>query len=439
MKRITMFLVAMTIMAGANLKSQSVEGTSILNYGGLESKMKKSDEDILNEKKNTKAKTFTSRAQVFLDIYNVHNDVLKQGMEPMRAKLFLKEPKDIQTSQNGNEKIDVYVYDRVDLKFINDKLDSWTEKNKIFPTPLVEAKNAIDKAIELNTDQKANSDILKVIEGLKTAYQTEAIRTYEKQNYKESYENFSNMLVLNKLPLLNNPIDTVIIYFAGRAALENKDYKEAIRLLDETASYNYNDPLLPVFRKQAYFANGDTAKGLEAIKEGFEKYPEDQSIMIEMINYYLDANQGQEALNLIAKAKAGDPNNVSYNFTEGTLLDKMGRFDDAVNSYKECIAVKPDYYYAHYNLGVMYYNRAVKIYEEASRISNQAAYEKKQSEADEAVKLAIPYMEKVAEMESSESADYDTKKSALETLRTIYYRLKMEDKRQEVINKLNSL
>jgi tetratricopeptide (TPR) repeat protein len=161
--------------------------------------------------------------------------------------------------------------------------------------------------------------------------------------------------------------------------------------------------------------------------------------MIELINYYLEVNRGEDALRLISVAKAGDPNNVSYSFTEGTLYDKMGRLEEAENAYKECIAKSPEYFAAYYNLGVLYYNRAVKIYEDASRISDNNEYLKVQKEGDEVLKVAIPYMEKSSQIEAKTQDDYDTKKTSLETLKTIYYRLKMEDKRQEVIKKLSEM
>jgi len=431
----------MLILAGTGLRAQApaAGATAVLNYGGLEAKLKKSDVDIQNDKKNTKAKTWTTRAQALIDVYNVHNDIINRGDAPDRVKIFLKEPTEIQTSQEGPNNVEIYVYDRIDLKFVNGALESWTEKNKIHPDPLTEAQKALDEAMKLDSDGKAATDIKKVTQDLKLAYQSEAILKYESQDYQASYENFNNILKLNKLPHMNNQIDTILIYFAGRAAFENKDYTEASRLFEETASYNYDDPLLYVLRKQTYFALGDTTKGVTAITEGFNKFPEDQSIMIEMINYYLDTDQAEEALVMIQKAKAGDPTNVSFMFTEGTLFDKMGRVKDAENSYKQCIEMKPDYYDAHYNLGVLYYNEAVKVYEEASNIADNAAFEKKQAEGDEALKLAIPFMEKVAAMETTDQNSFDTKRSALETLRTVYYRLKLEDKRQEVINKINAM
>ncbi|MBN2814411.1 MAG: tetratricopeptide repeat protein, partial [Bacteroidales bacterium] len=378
MKRISLFLIATFLFAGLGLKSQTPEATTVLNYAGLESRLKKSDSDIQNPKKNTKAKTWTSRADLFVSIYNVHNDILAKDMDQTRAKIFMKEPKEVQTSEESGKKVEVFVYERVDLKFVDGALESWTEKNKIHADPLPEAKKAVEEAVKLNTDGKADADIQKSVVNLKMAYQNEGVKNFEDEDFKSAHDNFVTVLNLNKVPQMNDRIDTLLIYYAGRAALEYKDYTEASRLFEEAASHNLQDPYLYVFRKQSLFGLGDTAKGVAVINEGFSKYPEDQAIMIELINYYLEADKAEEALKLIQRAKAGDPENVSYSFTEGTLLDKMGKFEEAEASYKECIDRNPEYYAAHYNLGVLYYNRAVKVYEDASKITDDAEFEKVQ-------------------------------------------------------------
>lgn len=433
MKRISLFLIAMFLFAGVGLKSQTPPATgSVLNYTGMENKLKKSDAEILDAKKNIKAKTWTTRAQLLIDIFNIHNDVLRVGMDQTNAKLFLKEPKEVQTLQEGGDQIEILVYDRVNLKFRNGILESWTETKKIHEDPLAEAAKSLDEAIKLNTDSKANADIVSVINSLKAAYETDAISAYERKEYQKSYDNFIKLLELNKNPLMNNRVDTVDIYFAGRAALENKDYKEAVRLFEQATTYNYNDPFLYVFRKQALFANGDTAAGVKVISEGFNKYPNHQSIMIELINYYLTSSQTDEALRLLGVAKANDPQNVSYVFAEGTLYDKMGKFEDAEKAYKTCIEMQPDFYNGYYNLGVIYFNKAVKIYEDASRISDNTEFEKLQVQGDDALKQAIPYMQKASQIDPAD-------RFSLETLKTIYYRLKMNTEYQEVVNKLNAM
>jgi tetratricopeptide (TPR) repeat protein len=433
MKRTSWFLIALIIFTGSSLKSQTPEGTTpALNYSGLESKLKKSDADILDPKKSVKVKTWISRASLLVDIYNINNDILRKGMDPVSVKIFYKEPKEIQTAQEGADKIEIYVYERVNMKFRNGKLESWTETQKIHPDPLNEAINAINEAVKINTDGKADKDIVDVVINLKIALETEAVMQYDKKDFKASHDHFVKLLDLNKLPQMKNQIDTVYLYYGGRAAYEDSNYVEANRLFEEAAANKYEDPFLYVFRKQSYFASGDTAKGVAVITEGFKKYPENQSILIELINYYMVSNQTDAALKMLSIAKAGDPKNVSYVFAESTLYDRMGKFEDAEKSYKNCIEMDPNFFDANFNIAVLYFNKAVKIYEDASKVSDNTAYEKSKTEGDAMLLKAVPYLEKAHEIDS-------TYRPALETLKTIFYRLKMDDKYQEVVKKLSAL
>jgi tetratricopeptide (TPR) repeat protein len=318
------------------------------------------------------------------------------------------------------------------MKFRNGVLDGWVDTKPIHPDPLTEAIKALDEANKLNTDGKADKDIKEAIITLKAALETEAVVQYDKKNFKGAHASFVKILDLNKLPQMKNVVDTIYYYYGGRAAMEDSNYAEANRMFEEAVANKFEDPFLYVFRKQSYFGSGDTAKGVAAIKEGFNKYPENQSILIEMINYYLTSDQADEALKLLGVAKAGDPQNVSYTFAEATLYDKMGRFEDAERSYKSCLEINPEYFDASYNLGVLYFNKAVKIYEDASKITDNVAYEKARMEGDDVLKQAIPYMEKAHEIDS-------TDKPSLETLKTIFYRLKMDDQYNKVVEQLKAL
>ena len=126
-------------------------------------------------------------------------------MDPVSVKLFMKEPKEIKTAQDGADKNDEYVYERVTLKFRNDVLENWTETKKIHPDPLSEAIKAVDEAVKINADGKADKDIAEAIVSLK-ALELEAVMDYDKKNFKASHENFIKLLDLNKLPLMNNQL-----------------------------------------------------------------------------------------------------------------------------------------------------------------------------------------------------------------------------------------
>jgi tetratricopeptide (TPR) repeat protein len=133
-------------------------------------------------------------------------------------------------------------------------------------------------------------------------------------------------------------------------------------------------------------------------------------------------------------AIAQDPKNASYFFAQGTLYDKLQKPDEATTSYLKAIEYKEDYFDAYYNLGALYYNKGVKQVDVANLVpsSQPDKYELEKDKADIEFKKAIPYMEKAHEINP-------TDKFTLESLKTLYYRLKMLDKHAEIIEKMKSI
>ncbi len=416
-------------LAGKAQADPMASQTNVINYASLENKLKKSNDEIQDPKKNIKAKTWLNRGTLMNEIYNVHIQYLRRGMSPVEAKLFFKEPKEVKQYQDGSDAMEDHVYERITLTYRNGTVDSWTETSKLYENPLPEARKSLEEAARLDTDGKETKDIKEQLGILKLAFETEAVFAYNKKNFAQAYNNFAQILEVNKLPLMEKIQDTIIMYNAGRAAYEMKDYKEAIRLFNDVKNLGFKESFIHVFLKNCHFGSGDTLAGVNELKEGFEKYPNDESILIELINYYLVAQQSEKALDFLTLARQNDPKNVSYIFAEGTIRDKMGHFEEARSTYMHCLEVDPDFYNAAYNLGVLHYNKAVKMYEDMINISDNDAYEKAKAEADEMFKAAIPFMEKAHEIEP-------TSKEPLETLKTLYYRLQMNEKYEEVNNML---
>jgi tetratricopeptide (TPR) repeat protein/uncharacterized RDD family membrane protein YckC len=79
------------------------------------------------------------------------------------------------------------------------------------------------------------------------------------------------------------------------------------------------------------------------------------------------------ALTYFQKAKEKDSQNADVWFYLGYCYDELGRWQDAIESYKQAIRIKPDYALAHYNLGVAYdklgrYQDAIESSKQAIRI-----------------------------------------------------------------------
>jgi lipoprotein NlpI len=431
MKKISLAFafVLLINMVSKGQTDQTAGQTNLINYSSLENKLKKSNADIQDPKKNIKAKTWETRGSLMVEIYNINNQYLRKGMPESQVKLFFKEPKEVKSYQEGADIIDDYVYERITITLKNKVVESWTETNKIFDNPLPEARMSYEKALSLDTEGKESKNIKEGIAVLKLAFENEAVFDYNKNDYAGAYGMFNQILELNKLPVMESVQDTIIMYNAARAALEMKDYSAAVNLFSQVKNLGLDEPFLFVFLKNSYLAAGDTLAGENILDEGFKKYPENESILIELINFYLTAQKSEKALDFLNLAHQNDPTNTSYIFAEGTIYDKMGNFEKAKETYEKCLEIDPNFYNAMFNLGVLYYNKAVKRYEEIVNIADNQEYEKAKVEADEVFKSAIPYMEKAHEIDPNS-------KEPLETLKTLYLRLQMNDKYEEVNNLL---
>ena len=430
MKRLSLVMILVVCVIYAN--AQTVAPASLINYKALEKKLEKSNEDIENPKKNTEVKTWYSRGELLLEIYNINLQYLRKGMTENEVKIMFGQPEKTQSRTVGQQTFEDYVYDHVTITLENGNVTSWEETDKIDENPLPKADKALRKANELDVDHKYDDKIKESLAKLKQYYENEGINAYNAKNYKKSFDNFDNILKIDELPLMKGIIDTMTYYNAGRAAKENGDCETAIKMFKKTLELNYDDPFIYIFENECYNDLGDSVQAVEILKTGFKIHPDNQAILIALINYYLAKGESQDALDYLALAKQEDPTNKSFLFAEGTIYDKLGRSNDAIASYKACLDIDSTYYNALFNLGVVYYNKAVKIISDAQTIEDNRAYNDSLEVAVQEFKNAIPYMES-----AKENATDDTQRcDALSTLKTLYYRIKDNEKMQAAVDEM---
>ena len=344
---------------------------------------------------------------------------------------------------------------------------------KLVENPLEDAYNSFMKAIEL--DPKGGSPALKIklLSSFIPTLSNAAIEAFTAQKFGLSSDYFEKVLNLEATPLFkaDNTIDTAIMYNTGLAAMNAKQYDKAIKYFSLTAKLGYNPSSSYSQIINAYQLKGDTLAFLRIMKEASEKYPEDQSMLLQLFNYYNtkgktelaidylnkaisqeptnptfhlnkgfaldklgrldDATKEYElAINYLDKAISEDPANPSLHLNKGLAYDKLGRLDDALKEYEKAIKLKADYADAYYNIGVIFYNRGVKQFEIANAVSSneQAKFEIEKNKSDEEFAKAVPYLEKAVEYNPNDMFIKDQ-------LKNLYYRLKMTDK-FEKMNKI---
>ncbi|MBN1927423.1 MAG: tetratricopeptide repeat protein [Prolixibacteraceae bacterium] len=305
--------------------------------------------------------------------------------------------------------------------------------------PLFEAYESYDKAIQLDEKRSLSKSLVIDLTFLQTDLSNYAIMSYNAGNYATSLKCFELFLAISNQPIMKEnagveAVDTAIIYNAGLAAFKAEDYDNAIKYFMKSAEYDYNGGSCYHFTFQSHQAKGDTLASINTLKEGFEKYPNDEILIVELINFYIGKNRSEEAIKFIDFAIAEKPENASFYTAKGGMLERMGRVEDAIEMYKKSIEVDPDQFTPYYNLSVIYYNRGVEVVNAANSIppSETDKYDAEIEKAKEHFKQSLPYIEKAYEIDSTEIA-------ILESLKTIYYRLKMTDKYDEINKKIQSL
>lgn len=261
------------------------------------------------------------------------------------------------------------------------------------------------------------------------------IEGFNEQNFENAMMAFENVLKINNLDMFqqDNPtVDTAIIYNAGLAAYNSKNWEKAAKYLDKSIDYNYGGGDAVLLLHQVYGTMQDSAKIAQNLQTGFEKYPEDERLLTELINYYLQNQQNEEATAYLNQAIEKDPDNPTYYYARGVLADQEQNYEKAIDDYKKALERDPDYFDALYNLGVIYYNQAIEQMNVANDETDHAKFQAEKAKADSLFKTSLPYMEKAHEAKPEDI-------SVLESLKGLYYRFEMNDRYDETTAKIDSL
>jgi tetratricopeptide (TPR) repeat protein len=284
----------------------------------------------------------------------------------------------------------------------------------------IEAYDAYEKSIDIDPKKKYSKDVEFQFLTLSPITVNAALAEFSAQKFDKAFDLFELNYKIESTSIFKN-IDTTNIYNCGLAAINAKKYDKAIEYLNKAISYNYGGGNTFSLLKTAYIGKGDSINALISLKKGFEKYPNELQIMIDLVNYYMVANQSVEALNFLKMAEVKEPNNKSFCFAEGILYEKMNNFDSAIISYTRSTEIDPKYFDGYYYLGRIYYNKAVEVNNQASNEKDDAKYNELQKKRDDLFKKSIPFFEKAHEIDAKD-------KDCAETLKSLYFRFGLNDK-----------
>ena len=450
MKKITFVLLLLTCFN--SIFSQDAP----LTWDQLKTEMETSNNDILNEKKKIKTKTWLIRAETYLNAAQFNTQFLYEGMPKSGlngVELLVGQADNIQKADNTEK----WIYKTKILFFKDDILEKWEETEYLDKEAYQKAAAAIFEAEKIDPVAKfKNQEYYQIIiQKIRDGLLVMSINQNDKKEFESAYNNICLAIRLGEFP--KTEADSLykagkMNLYAGMMGLSAKKYDDAEKNLLYCINNNLEEaaPYGTIYK--LYKEKGDDANAFKYIKQGFDKHPDDEYIISSLINYFNDKGETEKVLEYIDIAIKNNPSNPSYyaasagvysqraeaavkkskqfleyahenkklefqnranealkkkyidlklaGIAKSDSADKVAaaNFSKSVELYEKSLQVKADFFNANYNLGVIFYNRSEKYdfyAQKAYDISGDVAKDseyKKLASAD--LKKSLEYFEK---------------------------------------------
>ncbi len=264
----------------------------------------------------------------------------------------------------------------------------------------------------------------------------------EQRDYEGAYRAFKMHIDIPELEMMQDaklqkdmPRDTTYIqykYYAAIFAVQSELHTEAVALLEQLKDGEYEAVSTNQFLYQEYVALKDTAKFVATLQNAIARFPQESWFLQNLINYYIFSGQEQTAIDYLATAIANEPNVAQYYLIRGNLNENQKHYAEALADFDQALVIDPTMADAQAGKGRVYYNQAVKMNEDAAMISDNKAYKKALEEMNAVFLESLPFFEKAHELNP-------TDRTYIQTLKGLYYRFGMDDKYNEMNEKLQNL
>ncbi len=218
----------------------------------------------------------------------------------------------------------------------------------------------------------------------------------------------------------------------GYNAYQERNWAIAEKYLNKSIDLKYGNGNAVIILYQLLAKIGAYTKIEKNLIRGYKTYPENDTIIAAIIDYYINTCREGYALDFLNEMIALKPNKASYYYARGALYDNKKFNDQAIYNYEICLNLDSGYFNALYNLGSLYYNIGVKQMSIANTESDSKRFQSKKKIANIYYRKSLPYLEKARKINPIDVP-------LLESLKSLYFRFDILDKYDEVNNKLSKL
>jgi len=448
MKKLVFLTVAMVFLL-ANLKAQEAPTVILLNYNTLQKKVEKSNEDIVDEKKGAKTKTWVKRGELFQDVYNQGLEQIQVGLDKTMMTINYGDPE----SETTEDNITTYKYETINYLFEDGQLRGWSRNNPIHEAPLHEALASYKEAIKVTEADKKEKEAEKMkdeLELLKDQFIKSGQNQYYLGNKRKALKDFEAVLKVNEFSVFDGVVDTLMINFCaivakdiGQAEDDIEMYRKSLdyyRKLAETGSggattYLQMDPI--------YKEIGDTIGALKSLERALKQYPDSSVLVALSAQTYYQMDENEKGIAMMDERIAAYPDEATGYFWKGLLISNKPEVSEdtikiVLDLYETAHEKDPANGQILFQAGYVNYALGANKFELESYEEDEDLRQQYNADGIKYYEKAVEKLEKAFDLMPTDTA---LQKEALDLLKRIYYKLYgMEDERyinvQDRLNKI---
>lgn len=214
--------------------------------------------------------------------------------------------------------------------------------------PIDLAYESLDKIKKREWDNRP-AEFNYIRQNLAAAHIYQANKAMEKEDYVAAYNSYLKVKDLN-VAKYN------VTYNLAVLAAQTEQYEASISyykdlLAEGDAPVSYYLEITEVYKKI-----GDTQAVLNTLQDARLKFPENQSVLLNLIQLFAQNNEYKAIAPIIDEAIAQDPESIELNYLAGYSNETIGNTDLSKRYYGRVLELDPNNYEANLALGLIFLN-----------------------------------------------------------------------------------
>ena len=285
---------------------------------------------------------------------------------------------------------------------------------------------------------KVRKDIAGILRANHPFYINGGVYYNDQGDYKTATDFFEIYWNIPSLPIFEGEKDAFVLdstfqtikYYAIITAIQGEDHKRALAMLQRAAkepfieNSAYKESDIYELMASEYIQLGDSAKFLEILYDGAEKFPSSNYFLPNLVNVFILEGNTDKAMEYLDKAIENTPqNSCDLNSVKGALLAEQKNYEAAEAEYRKALAQDPNCERALERIAVNFILQAQDLKEKTALMSDRQQQMVNDKQTVELYQKALPSLEKYAELLKGREAPAHDIESALLKLRNVYYNL----------------